>query len=74
MRTLRLKEHPLLEDDGEMFRIRKIHMVSIETMSRVLSVYQMSPGTGNGVGEFFFFRRIFGFFFFSLAAMRDPLT
>ena len=61
VRTLRLKEHPLLEDDGEMFRIRNIHMVSRETISRVLSVYQMSQGTGNGVGKFFF-KRFFFFF------------
>ena len=39
VRTLRLKDHPLLEDDGETFRVRAMHLESIETTSRVLAAY-----------------------------------
>ena len=39
VRTLRLMDHPLLEDDGEYFRIRKMHLDSIEKTARVCSVY-----------------------------------
>ena len=39
VRTLRLKDHPLLEDDGESFRVRSMHLESIETTARVLAAY-----------------------------------
>ena len=42
VRTLRLKDHPLVEDDGEMFRLRSVHLQSVRTTAKALAVYEGS--------------------------------
>ena len=40
VRTLRLVDHPLLEDDGETLTVRQVHMETIESTAKVLSAYE----------------------------------
>jgi hypothetical protein len=39
VRTLRLLDHPLLEDDGDMLRVREIHTETPKSIAKVLSAY-----------------------------------